>query len=202
MSFEEELPSLTLVEKDNQHAIEKEPLLEKMQVEEQHLAITIENALVGVDKFNFPIDFFTLGMEEDQQVSSIGRPSITTSQVWIDAKHGEMTLLVGKEKVKFDLHQNMPLTDEERQMCMRIESSLPPFVEHTPILFQEDTLERFGFKGNSLSTKELTFELLSHIMKAEKFILTSNEDAEGILGMMDEKSTKSSRTSPKSLAGL
>ena len=36
-----------------------------MQVEEQHLGITIENVLVGVDKFNFPIDVLTLGMEED-----------------------------------------------------------------------------------------------------------------------------------------
>ena len=82
-----------------------------------------------------------------------------------------MTLLVGKEKVKFDLHQNMPLSDNERHMYKRIESLRPPFVEHAPILFQENTLERFGLEANSLSTKELDFELLLLIMKAEKFIL-------------------------------
>ena len=38
------------------------------KVEEQHPWITIENVLVGIDKFNFSIDFVTLGMEEDQQV--------------------------------------------------------------------------------------------------------------------------------------
>ena len=51
-------------------------------------------------------------MEEDQQVSSIGRPSIATSQAWIDVEHGEMTLLVDEEKAKFNLHQSIPLTDE------------------------------------------------------------------------------------------
>ena len=71
----------------------------------------------------------TLGMEEDQQVSSIGRPSNATSQAWIDLEHGEMTLLVGKEKVKFNLHQSIQLTNEEKNCCMRRESSLLPFEE-------------------------------------------------------------------------
>ena len=77
-------------------------------------------------------------------------------------------------------------------MCMRIDSSLPPFAEYAPILFQEDTLERFGLEATSLSTEELAFELLSHIMKAEKFILASDEDDEGVLAMMDESITQSS----------
>ena len=45
----------------------------------------------------------TLGMEEDQQVSSIGTLSNATSQAWIDLEHREMTLHVGKEKHKFNL---------------------------------------------------------------------------------------------------
>ena len=39
--------------------------MEKRQVEEHHLWTTIENVLVGIDKFNFPIDFVNFGMEED-----------------------------------------------------------------------------------------------------------------------------------------
>ena len=54
-----------LVEKkDKDLAIEEKPLFEKMQVEEQHPRITIENVLVGVDKFNFPINFFDFGHEK------------------------------------------------------------------------------------------------------------------------------------------
>ena len=61
-------------------------------------------------------------MDENRQVSFIEKPSFATSQVRIDAKHGEMTLLVGEEKMKFDLHQSIPLIDEERRVCMKIES--------------------------------------------------------------------------------
>ena len=56
--------------------------------------------MVGVQNFNFPIDFVTWAIEEDRHVPYIGIPSIATSQVWIDTKHGEMTLL-GEEKLKF-----------------------------------------------------------------------------------------------------
>ena len=55
-------------------------------------------------------------------MSSIGRPSN-------DIEHGEMTLLVGKKKVKFNLHQRIQLIDEEKITCMRIETSLLPFEE-------------------------------------------------------------------------
>ena len=102
LSFKEEIQESTLVEeKKNELANEEEQLVEKRQVEEHHPRTTFENILFGIDKFNFPIDFVTLGMEEDQQVSSIGTPSNATSQAWIDVEHGEMTLLVGKEKVNF-----------------------------------------------------------------------------------------------------
>ena len=141
-------------------------------------------------------------MEEDQQVSSIGRPSIATSQVWIDAEHGEMTFLVVEEKVKFDLHQNTPLMNEEKRMCMRIESLLPPIEDHTHTFLQECPLKEFEIVANSLSTKELAFELTSHIIEVEKFILAHDEDDEGELSIMDERPTQSSQTSPKSVVGL
>ena len=84
--------------------------------------------------------------------------------MWIDAKYGEMTFLVSEEKVKFDLHQSIQLTNEEKRMCMRIESLLLPIEEHEPMFLKEDTLEGFEIMANSLSTKELPFEHVSHIM--------------------------------------
>ena len=100
LSFKEEIQDPTLVEeKKNELANEDEK-----QVEEQHPLKTIENVLVGIDKFNFPIDFVTFGIEEDLEVSSIGTPSNATSQAWIDIEHGEMILLIGKEKLKLNLH--------------------------------------------------------------------------------------------------
>ena len=105
LSFKEEIQDPTLVEeKKNELANEEELLVDEKQVEEQHPLKTIENVLVGIDKFNFLIDFVTFGMEEDQEVSSIGTPSNATSQSWIDIEHGEMILLIGKEKLKLNLH--------------------------------------------------------------------------------------------------
>ena len=54
-------------------------------------------------------------MEEDRQVSLVEKASVAISKMWIDAENREMTLLVGEEKMKFDLHQNKPLTYEERR---------------------------------------------------------------------------------------
>ena len=66
-------------------------------------------------------------MEDEQQVSFIGKSSTATSQAWIDVEHGEMTLLVGKEIVEFNFNQSIQLTDEDKMKCMRIESSLLHF---------------------------------------------------------------------------
>ena len=116
LSFKEEIQEPTLVEeKKNELANEEELLVEKRQVEEHYRQTTIENVLVEIDKFNFPIDIVTLGMEEDRQASSIGIPSNATSQAWIDIEHGEMTLLVGEEKVMFNLHQSIQLANEEKR---------------------------------------------------------------------------------------
>ena len=101
--LEGELQEPTLVEK-NELAIDEKSSLKEKQVEKQHPELIMENVLVGVKDFYFPIESLTFGMENDQQVSYIERPSIAKSQVWIDAQHGQMTLLVGKEKMKFDLH--------------------------------------------------------------------------------------------------
>ena len=87
-------------------------------------------------------------MEKDRQVSYVGRPSIATSQVWIDVEHGEMTFQEGEEKVKFNLHQSIPITDEEKMTCMRIESLLAPFEELTSTLLQDDTPEGLKFEAN------------------------------------------------------
>ena len=92
--------------------------------------------------------------------------------------------------------------DEEKNCCMRIESSLLPFDELAPTILQEDTLEGYKLKTNSFPTKELDFELILHNTDVEEIILTSEEDEEGVLAMMDEGPKKSSRTSQMSLAGL
>ena len=183
--LEGELQDLTLAKK-NELAIEKEQSLKDKKVEKKHLKLIMENIIVGVGDFCLPIESFTFTMEEDRQVSFVGKPYVSTSQMWIDADNGEMTLLVGAKRMKFDLYQRKSLTSEERRACKKLESSFPLIKEQAPVILQEDTLEGHKCEANSFPTKELAFKLTSPILEVEEFILMSDEDKKGVLAMKDK----------------
>ena len=55
----------------------------------------IEDILVKVDKFIFPVDFIVLDMEEDSEIPIIlGRPFLETSRAMIDVQREELKLRV------------------------------------------------------------------------------------------------------------
>ena len=63
----------------------------------------IEDVLVKVGKFIFPVDFVVINMEEDKHVPLLlGRPFLATGAALIDVKNGELNLRVGEEEVKFN----------------------------------------------------------------------------------------------------
>ena len=60
----------------------------------------IEDVLVKIDKFIFPVDFIVLDIEEDSNTPLIlGRPFLATAKMIIDVGTGELTLRVGDETV-------------------------------------------------------------------------------------------------------
>ena len=60
----------------------------------------IEDVLVKIDKFIFPVDFVVLDIEEDSNVPLIlGRPFLATAKTIIDVGTGELTLRVGDETI-------------------------------------------------------------------------------------------------------
>ena len=64
----------------------------------------IEDVLVKVAKFIFPVHFIILDMEEDSQVPLLlGRPFLTTGAALIDMQKGVLTLRVGEEAANFNL---------------------------------------------------------------------------------------------------
>ena len=76
----------------------------------------IEDVLVKVGKFIFPVDFIILDMEEDSQVPLLlGRPFLATGAALIDMQKGVLTLRVGEEAVDFNLLKSMKNVDTDRE---------------------------------------------------------------------------------------
>ena len=65
----------------------------------------LEDVLIKVGKFIFPVDFVVIDIEEDKQVPLLlGRPFMATRAALIDIKKGELTLRVGDEAVHFNMN--------------------------------------------------------------------------------------------------
>ena len=83
----------------------------------------LEDVLVKVGKFIFPVDFVIMKMEEDTQVPLLlGRPFLATGAALIDVQKGELTLRVGNEAVHFNLNRSMEHPDVDAESCMAVEN--------------------------------------------------------------------------------
>ena len=101
-------------------------LVDKLKFEEENQVMAIENILVKIDIFTFPMDFVAWGIEGNlRNLKILKRQLPSSSQAWIDINKGELTFLVGEEKAKFNLHQPLPLTKQESTMCRKFYSLLP-----------------------------------------------------------------------------
>ncbi|XP_076930557.1 uncharacterized protein LOC143595421 [Bidens hawaiensis] len=68
----------------------------------------VENMLVKIDKFVFPVDFVILDMDEDKNVPLIlGRRFLATARALIDVCTSRLTFRVEDEKVTFDIGRSM-----------------------------------------------------------------------------------------------
>ncbi|KAL5542872.1 hypothetical protein UlMin_010582 [Ulmus minor] len=73
----------------------------------------IEDVLVKVDKFIFPVDFIILDFEADMEVPIIlGSPFLATGRALINVHNGELTMRVQDEKVTFNVFQAMKFPNE------------------------------------------------------------------------------------------
>ncbi|XP_073224795.1 uncharacterized protein [Cicer arietinum] len=81
----------------------------------------VEDVLVKVDKFIFPVDFVVLDMEEDNDIPLIlGRPFLATGRAMIDVADGTLTFKVNEETITFNILKAMEHSNE-REGCNRIE---------------------------------------------------------------------------------
>ena len=78
----------------------------------------LEDVLVTIGKFVFPVDFIILDMEEDSQVPLLlGRSFLATGVALIDMQKGVLTLRVGEESAAFNLIKSMQNIDIDRENC-------------------------------------------------------------------------------------
>ena len=87
----------------------------------------LEDVLVKVGKFVFPVHFFIMQMEEDTQVPLLlGRPFLATGAALIDVQKGELTLRVGDEAMQLNINRSLehPNVEGDSYMVVRNKSLL------------------------------------------------------------------------------
>ncbi|XP_050918617.1 uncharacterized protein LOC127136055 [Lathyrus oleraceus] len=73
----------------------------------------VEDVLVKIDKFVFPVDFVILEMPEEEEIPLIlGRPFLETGMCLINIEEGTMTLKVYDEELKIDVQNTMRYKDD------------------------------------------------------------------------------------------
>ena len=122
----------------------------------------LEDVLIKVGKFVFPVDFVVINMEEDKQVPLLlGRPFLATRATLIDVKKRELTLRVGDEAVHFNLNHSLKQPELSSADCEIVETKIPVSSKlATACNFQ-----------NSMNENEMNFQYLEHL---EVEILNSN----------------------------
>ncbi|GKV41178.1 hypothetical protein SLEP1_g48746 [Rubroshorea leprosula] len=82
----------------------------------------VEDVLVKVDKFIFPIDFIVLDMEEDFEMPLIlGRPFLATGRALIDVQQGKLSLRIHDEEIVFNVFDAMKNCNHDDSTILRID---------------------------------------------------------------------------------
>ena len=86
----------------------------------------LEDVLIKVGKFIFPVNFVVMDMEEDTHFPLLlGRPFLATGVALIDVKKGELALTVGEEAVHFNLNKSLKQSECESTNCKTVEKIVP-----------------------------------------------------------------------------
>jgi len=81
----------------------------------------VEDLLVNVDKFLFPVDFVVMDIAEDAEVPLIlGRPFMKTVKVIIDVDKGKLKVCVQDEDVSFNAFEAMKYSNDQKE-CFRVD---------------------------------------------------------------------------------
>jgi hypothetical protein len=100
----------------------------------------VEDVLIKVDKFYFPVDFIVLDTEPVQVIESeipviLGRPFLATANALINCRSGVMKISFGNMKMELNIFhiRKQPLNyDKMNQACL-IEEIMDEVIEESSI---------------------------------------------------------------------
>ncbi|GJT46684.1 DNA-directed DNA polymerase [Tanacetum coccineum] len=119
----------------------------------------IENVLIKVDKFVFPIDFVFLDMPDDSRVPIIlGRLFLATARSMIDVFSKKITLRVGDDEVIFDVDQSIKKPPAEDDECYGIDDLDNTINAEAQDLLTNDRSNSFLLKGLEKSINQSDLE--------------------------------------------
>nr|XP_009600583.1 uncharacterized protein LOC104096011 [Nicotiana tomentosiformis] len=99
----------------------------------------IEDILVWVDKFVFPVDFIVVDMEVNKDVPLIlGRTFLCTDRAILDIYEGKLMLGVGNEKMVFQIQRMMKYPSDESST---VEDEDPEIKKEAEALETEDRVD-------------------------------------------------------------
>ena len=100
-----------------------------LQMEDRTLAHPkgiLEDVLIKVENFIFPVYFVVVKIEEDKQVPLLlERPFLATGAALIDVKKWEPSLRVGDEAVHFNLNHSLKQPELSSVDCEIVETKIP-----------------------------------------------------------------------------
>ena len=146
----------------------------------------LEDVLIKVGNFIFPMNFIVMDMEEDTQVSLLlGRPFLATRAALIDVKKGELAFKVGDEAVHFNLNKSLKQSECESTNHKIVETVVPI----NPELI-------FGCNvHNSINENEMKFQYLEDFDC--EFLTSSLDLKETVLSLNENSIEKSSSNEEK-----
>ncbi|XP_010247671.1 PREDICTED: uncharacterized protein LOC104590648 [Nelumbo nucifera] len=106
----------------------------------------IEDVLVKVGKFIFPVDFIVLDMEEDVDVPLIlGQPFLATGKATVDVQQGQLSLRIQDEEVTFKMSDAMKhASSSDDLMGIKSELEYIPKIERTTRHLRREAKQRKG----------------------------------------------------------
>ncbi|XP_070025009.1 uncharacterized protein [Nicotiana sylvestris] len=120
----------------------------------------IEDVLLQIGKFIFPVDFIILDYEADELVPIIlGRPLLATGDAIIKVREGKMILRVDDKEAVFNVYRaiQLPRHYEELSMISVVEANEQI---HYPSVYLDDSLEKALMLLDSLGVDEEVEEMM------------------------------------------